>query len=330
MRTKRVAAALSTALVLGLVACSGPDAASGDRGTLTMAVPTGVFDVAPIAIGIEQGLFADAGVDVKLEIVHDGVDATKALIGHKVDLALTGGAAVMQAVAADSGVKLAAPVVQTSPYLLATREQLSGVEDLRGKSIAVSELGSSSDLAARQALAANGIDVADVHIRPLGGNSERMAAVVAGSADAVVLSSERRKTAEQLGLHVLVDFTKQQIQTLNIAIAALDSDLSGAPDLAGKLRDAVQKSLAFVVDPANKDVVMEQTAKYLELKTDDPETQDTYQYFVDNQGNPLVMPTDGKFVYSVIEADLAALSKGNKDIESLTPGDVVAEGSLAQ
>ncbi|MCA1647224.1 MAG: ABC transporter substrate-binding protein [Chloroflexi bacterium] len=86
-----------------------------------------------------------------------------------------------------SGADLGA-IVQLSgaqPYLMEVAKSIQTIDDLRGKKVAVSTLGSSSDTATRISLRAKGLNPdSDVNIVALGSLENRMSALINGAVDA--------------------------------------------------------------------------------------------------------------------------------------------------
>ena len=71
--------------------------------------------------------------------------------------------------------------INTLPYELVVHESVKSAEDLRGKSIGISRVGSASDVAARALIKALGLEpIKDLPIIQVGGSSERAAAFRAG------------------------------------------------------------------------------------------------------------------------------------------------------
>lgn len=308
---------------------AGSGGADGDE-TLRIGVPADVFDVVPVAVAVEEGMFDEQGIDVELEVIHTAVDAVKAMIGGEVDFAATGAPAAIQAVSSGAEVRLVAPIVQTSPYVLMANADWSSLDEIKGHSIAVSDLGSSPDVAARQALAENGIPESEVEFLHLGPNAERLAATIAGSADSVMLSGERVGIAEEQGLYEVADFTEQGIKTVNIALVAREDSLKADPELGDRVREALKAAYAFVVDPDNKQSVIDISADYLEIDGDDPVVQGTYDYFISNKENDLVNSPDGRFDAEALQIDLDASAAANPEAEGLTVIDITADGAVRE
>ena len=103
-------------------------------------------------------------------------------------------------------------VVPTFVDFIVSTQNITSVEQLKGKTAGVNRLGSTSDLGLRLALRKLGIDPEkDVKIIPAGGNPERFAALSKGITQFTIMPEPFVREAERLGFRKLFS-----INTLNI------------------------------------------------------------------------------------------------------------------
>jgi NitT/TauT family transport system substrate-binding protein len=103
------------------------------------------------------------------------------LVSGDIQVANSSGGAVASAVVAGANLVMTACYINTLPYELVVQESVKSVEDLRGKSVGISRVGSASDVAARVLIKGLGLEpVKDVPIMQVGGPSERAAAFRTG------------------------------------------------------------------------------------------------------------------------------------------------------
>jgi NitT/TauT family transport system substrate-binding protein len=103
------------------------------------------------------------------------------VVSGDIDVANTSGGAVASAVAGGANLVMTACYINTLPYELVVQESVKSVEDLRGKSVGISRVGSASDVAARVLIKGLGLEpVKDVPILQVGGPTERAAAFRTG------------------------------------------------------------------------------------------------------------------------------------------------------
>ena len=91
------------------------------------------------------------------------------------------------------------------PHGLMVKADIDTIEDLKGKSIAVSSPGSFPDMLARVALAKFNFDASDVTLAAVGGDRDRYTALVGGVVDAAVVSNEYLPLPSSKGLKMLLD-----------------------------------------------------------------------------------------------------------------------------
>lgn len=152
--------AFSAIATLALAGCSAPEPAPASSGasaeTVTLRLaPQAITDFAPIWLGIEQGIFEDAGIEI--ELVEGGASSAAQvplLLSGTADIAATTAAAALQA----AGQRLDVTIVgglttfadsddlDQSGLVVAAGTEISGdFADLEGMTIAISGLKSVSE-----------------------------------------------------------------------------------------------------------------------------------------------------------------------------------------
>jgi ABC-type nitrate/sulfonate/bicarbonate transport system substrate-binding protein len=99
------------------------------------------------------------------------------LIAGDVKVANASGNAIAAAAVGGVGLVTVACYINTLPYELVIQESVKSPENLKGKSIGISRVGSASDTAAQILIRALGLEsIKEVSILQVGGASERAAA----------------------------------------------------------------------------------------------------------------------------------------------------------
>ena len=109
-------------------------------------------NMAPLWITQERGFFRKYGLDVRLVFIESGSTTVQSLIANEVAFAQMAGAGVLQSRLRGSDVVLIAGFLNTMDYQLMVEKSITRPEQLKGKTMAVSRFGSSSDFATRYAL----------------------------------------------------------------------------------------------------------------------------------------------------------------------------------
>jgi len=169
------------------------------------AAITAAFSIPWIAK--EAGIFQRHGLDVELVYIAAGSRAVQTLVGGSIDIAAIGGPAGVDAkLAGADTVYVAIPVNRVLVFTVAA-PQIQRIEEMRGKSIGVTRIGTVTDFFTRLYLRQNGlVPDRDVMIRQAGGLPEIVAALKAGQIEGGTFGFPAVLHARAAGFRVLVDY----------------------------------------------------------------------------------------------------------------------------
>jgi NitT/TauT family transport system substrate-binding protein len=129
----------------------------------------------------EVGFFKKNGLDTELIFIPSTTTAVSSIIAGDIPIGNAAGSGVASAVVGGANLVMVACMLNTLPYELVVQESIKTAEDLRGKSIGISRIGSASDVAARVLIKGLGLEpVKDVPILQVGGAPERAGAFRGG------------------------------------------------------------------------------------------------------------------------------------------------------
>jgi ABC-type nitrate/sulfonate/bicarbonate transport system substrate-binding protein len=132
-------------------------------------------------IAHERGLYRKYGIESDLIYIQSTPISVTSIIAGDVKVGNAAGNAVASAVIGGVNLVTVACYINTLPYELVVQESVKSAEDLRGKSIGISRIGSASDTAAHVLIRGLGLTpVKDVPIIQVGGPGERAAAFRGG------------------------------------------------------------------------------------------------------------------------------------------------------
>jgi NitT/TauT family transport system substrate-binding protein len=117
------------------------------------------------------------------------------------------------------------------PFQLVVKGNIKSAADLRGKKIAISRYGSSSDIAATYVLQNLGLKRTDVVLLQLGGEGTRTAAMLSGQIDGSLEQYPRTGELEEKGYRVLVDCLKIAVDYPNTSYVSTRAFVSKNPDV---------------------------------------------------------------------------------------------------
>ncbi len=125
----------------------------------------------------DRGFYKKNGLDADLLLIPSTTISVSSLVAGDVQVANASGGGVASAVVAGADLVMVACYLNSLPYELVVQESIKSAEDLKGKSIGISRLGSASDVAARALIRGLGLDPEkQVLIMQVGSPGERAAA----------------------------------------------------------------------------------------------------------------------------------------------------------
>jgi ABC-type nitrate/sulfonate/bicarbonate transport system substrate-binding protein len=171
---------------------------------------TSVFS--PFWIGKELALYKSEGLDTQLVYIPSSTTMAQAMFAREVAISTVNSGSVVSSGLQGGDLILMGAVMNAASFYIIAQPQISTPQDLKGKKIGVTRLGSSSDYAVREYLQKNKLQPGrDVSIMQVGGMMELAAALNNGSVNAAPLSSPASYVAEQKGNKVIANLAKEGI-----------------------------------------------------------------------------------------------------------------------
>lgn len=132
-------------------------------------------------VALERGFYKKYGLDAELIFIPSTPTSVSSLIAGDIKVANASGNAIASAAVGGVSLVTVACYINTLPYELVVQESVRSAEDLKGKSIGISRVGSASDMAAHVLIKGLGLEpIKDVPIIQVGGAPERAAAFRTG------------------------------------------------------------------------------------------------------------------------------------------------------
>jgi NitT/TauT family transport system substrate-binding protein len=176
---------LLVAAGLWLTACapSTSPASNGPPVALHVSYSNLIADNLPEWMAYESGIFKQNGLDVKLDNIASST-GIPAVISGDVQIAHLGGSETLSAAAGGADLVILAITGPVYPFVFMAPAAITSTDQLKGKKLGVSNIGSSSDIATRVMLKNVGLDPEkDVSIVAVGSLQNRMAALLSGAID---------------------------------------------------------------------------------------------------------------------------------------------------
>jgi NitT/TauT family transport system substrate-binding protein len=275
----------------------------------------------PWYIGIQKGFFADAGIDLDVIYVPTASGLVQQLSAGSLDIvADVGLVEPIHAVEKGAPVGLIRIVGQVSAYAMLAKPSIAALKDLKGKTICIGGLRDINRVYLDRMMAAVGLKDGDYDITVVGNTAGRFAALKSGATDAAMLAPPVSFFAEDAGFHsvgMIMDYAP------DLPFSGTDVSLAYAAkhrDTLIKMLAAVDKSVAWFDDPANRTEAVDILVK--EMKSAREPVERSYDYLRKIDYFAATNDISRKRMQSLIEA-----MKTLGDIKSdITPDKIVVPG----
>jgi len=140
-------------------------------------------------IAEEAGLFKKYNLDFQLVYISSATMVTAAMLSGDGEVAITGGEAIARAFA--QGVTeliFIASAKNTLTHSILGKPEIKKPEDLKGRKVGLTRLGSNSHYFVIQALRRHGMEPTDMNLIQTGGQVENLAALLSGAVDAATMT----------------------------------------------------------------------------------------------------------------------------------------------
>lgn len=229
-------------------------------------------------IAKEKGLFEKYGLDVELDYIAGGSQVTGAMLSGEVSIAQGDASSTVSAVLAGADLVFLGTVANVLTFSMYATPEIKRVEDLRGKVIGVSRLGSTVDYGARYVLRRFGLEPdKDVAIVQMGGNPEALAAMKSGGAQAGIFGVPTTLKAQKAGMHEIVSFLDLGVPYPMVSVVARKQYVAANQETVRNFLKAYTEGIA--VAKKEKDFAKKVIGQYTKTDAED-ELEETYDYYV--------------------------------------------------
>jgi NitT/TauT family transport system substrate-binding protein len=230
---------------------------------------------APGWVAYEAGFFRKYGLDVKMVHVVGGPKAVQVLTSGSAVLAQVSGLPTIQSRLQGSDIVFLGGILNTLNYQFIVDKSIQRPEDLKGKAVAVSRVGSSSDFATRFALDKYGLVAGkDVSIVEIGSQPDRFAALETGKIQGVMVEVPLTLKAKKMGFRVLADLQMLGLEYQATGLVTTQAMIKSRPDVIRNIMKAYVEGIHYYKTHPKESIAILQ--KY--LKTDDMEAlKETYE-----------------------------------------------------
>lgn len=263
-----------------LLACALVTVAARESWAQEMRIPYGVttsLQHLPVLVGKDAGLFAKQGLNVEPVHIRGGALITTMIMSGTVQFSGAGAESVVAARIEGGDVALIACPADTDVVHFIARSEIKTAADLRGKSSAVTRLGSTTHFYLRGALRSLGLDPEkDMTILQLGGGGEIVAAMRSGRVAAAALPYRNTYNLIQGGWPLLVDMSAPSFVYPSSCVATSRAFIKSQPAVVERfLRGYMEATRLIRKDSA----FVEQVIRKWHRETDGPFIKKTVEVY---------------------------------------------------
>jgi NitT/TauT family transport system substrate-binding protein len=199
-----------------------------DKINVAYTTITGTF--APVWMAAEGGLFKKHRLEPTLLYIPGGSRSVMAMVGGNIQFNNHSALTSLEAYVRGSDLLYLASTMNRLDHVLIVQPNIKDVQDLRGKTLGVSALGSMTDFALREALRGIGVSEREVNILAAADSGARMAALRTGHLQGTLVNGSQLLTATRMGYRQLLDFSTVPVDMAVSAVLARRAYVNENPD----------------------------------------------------------------------------------------------------
>jgi NitT/TauT family transport system substrate-binding protein len=267
----------------------------------------------------QLGLYQKYNIDMELIAFQGGSQLIQAMLAGDIPLSFSEGVTALATDIRNPQIYFIGGVVNIFPFTILAKPEIQRPGDLRGKKIAISRFGSSSDVAVRTAVERYNLKAEDVIILQVGGQSERFAALRSGVVDAAIVSPPFNLVGRKLGFKEVIDVSETGAAYAHQQIVARKDFIDGQPEFVMRILRATIEGLGYWKDASKREAVTQSVAKFLKLDAQKEKDQldETFRYY------GRIFPAKPYATVEGLELAAAILKKARPDAKDLNVKDLV-------
>src|SRR2546426_309501 len=213
-------------MVLALLVGAGCGGAAGGSDTASpsakVSLQVSYSELVPDSLALwgasDGGYFGKSNLDVTIQLI-ESAKGIPALLSGQTNIAVLGGSNALNAAVSGADLEVVAVLAPVYPYQLMVPASITRAEQLKGKKVGVSSIGSSSDIGTRTALKKLGLDpTKDVDIVAVGSSQNRIAAMYTGAIQGSVNQPPDTVAMKARGFHSILDLAGAKLPTANTGV----------------------------------------------------------------------------------------------------------------
>lgn len=222
-------------------------------------------------IAKEKGFFDNHNLDVTLTSIDGDPRAAQAMVAGQGQISPITGPSFTRAKLGGADLIMIASAGAKLTDDLMVPASIKTADDLKGKQVGVSQFGGESDLETRFMLTKLGLTPdKDVIVKQVGGESARIAAMVAGSIQGGPVDMSLRDEMAKQGLHPLISMVDLDFPYQKAGVVVTGDFAKKNPDVVMDVLQAWLEAMNYMINPKNLDDTATIMAKYYRTDKVDP------------------------------------------------------------
>jgi len=215
----------------------------------------------------EEGLFRKNGLEVELVHIPSTSRAIQTLLAGELAYTYMGGRTAAEATLKGADVAIVAGVANRLVFSFMARSEIKTFNDLKGKKIGITRLGSSTHSVTLWVMNRFGLKPDDYQLLQLVDVPNIFTAMMAGQIDAGALSPPTNFRGRKVGLTELIDLSKEGPEYVSVAIGSTRSFLKNNEEMTRRFIRGYSEGVLFL--RANKTAGIKAIQKYARIKDPD-------------------------------------------------------------
>jgi NitT/TauT family transport system substrate-binding protein len=209
----------------------------------------------PTLVGLEKGFFKQNGVDAEMIPFKGGPDLLKGVLAGAADIGLTGATDPLVFRERGTTIRALATILEKNHFTLTVAPQIKRLEDLKGGSIGVTVVGSTTWVFARMLAKKMGWDPEkDVKIVGVGGIDAQAAALRRGETQACIFGDAGAVLESQGIGRIMMRLDEVTPKWISLTAYSTDELIKGKKDVLGRTLRAIFQGHKFCRDNAEESI----------------------------------------------------------------------------
>ena len=288
------------------------------------APPT--FETVYRNFALDAGMFAKQGIDAKIVGFTAGLTTVQAVASGSVDFGCESIVSVMAAMRQGADFRILEMINADNSYVIVASDKTSSPVDLRGKRWGVSQVGAISQTYSK--LWTDHFGVGNVEWIPIGGQSARGRALLAGQIDATLLTiGDWIRIQKQPGIKLMGNLADVVPPLPFSSCFATYKTVQDKPELTQRVMNGLLNAVRHARTPEGKAAYIASYKLQNETDLTSDQLDQFYDYFFNK--NPVLVDPNGGMYPDVLYKNLEMMV-ADKTLDAMRPLDKVWEPKFVQ